>query len=211
MVLKDSAKGREPKALRVPRQSAGILKDWEPSYRAYADAERALVAEPTAVAGALSRSRSGRAVADGIDILFGVEPLGVDFLGTHKLTFAVRAGFVELAAFDQFLVAILRVGTLFVASLGNVLVHGLLVIEVFGRGDGSVLRRRRRRRRRRSRRCGGRNQERDHFGVHAVGRPIAILQLALGVDPLVDDGGGHARPSDQGGEQQKAFHRPVLA
>ena len=51
----------------------------------------------------------------------------------------------------------------------------------------------------------------DHFRMHAVRRPIAVLHLALRVDPLVDDGAGHARPGHQGCEQQKAFHCPILA
>jgi hypothetical protein len=43
---------------------------------------------------------------------FGVEPLGVDFFGAQVLPFAVGAGLVQLAAFDQMLVAILRVRAL---------------------------------------------------------------------------------------------------
>ena len=97
-------------------------------------------------AGTLSSSCSGGAVADVIDIPFGVQPFGVDFFGIHELTFAVGTGLVKPAAFDQFLVAILRLGTLLVASLGNVLRDDLLVIGVFDRGNGGISRRRRGRR-----------------------------------------------------------------
>ena len=42
------------------------------------------------------------------------------------MALAVGPELEELAAFDQFLVALLRVGALFVACLRNILVHRLL-------------------------------------------------------------------------------------
>src|SRR5580658_2249569 len=151
-----------------------------------------------------------RAIAGGVDFTLRVEALGVDFIRGEVLPFAVGAGLVELPAFDQFLVVILRVGALLLAGLLDVAVDGFLVAVLLRRPWGT----------RRRRRAGGPGrrgagdvgtEQLDDFRVDSVRRPVTVLHLALRVDPFVDDGPGHARPGDQGGEQQKAFHCPILA
>ena len=51
-----------------------------------------------------------------------------------------------------------------------------------------------------------RSETLDYFGVHAVRRSIAILDLALRVDPLVNDRGRESRPSHEHRAQKNAFH-----
>jgi hypothetical protein len=51
----------------------------------------------------------------------------------------------------------------------------------------------------------------DQFRMHAIGRAVAVLQFALGIDPFIDDSPGDAGPGNQCREQQKAFHWPILA
>src|ERR1700690_3755602 len=73
------------------------------------------------------------AIAGSVDFTLRVEALGVDFIGGEVLPFAIGAGLVELAAFDQLLVMILRVGALLLAGLIDVAVDGFLVAALFRR------------------------------------------------------------------------------
>src|SRR5580700_6651471 len=143
------------------------------------------------------------AVANRIDVALGVEALGIDFLGGHVLALAVGAWLVDPPALDELLVAFLRIRALLFLSLRNVLVHGALGVAVFrcwvvggslGCRFGSPGRRR-------GRSVAGsvRAEQFDHFCMHAIRRPIAVLQLTLCVDPLVDDSRGQPRPSKQRG------------
>src|SRR5271170_4325454 len=89
-----------------------------------------------------SSAALGGAIAGGVDFALRVEALGVDFIGGEVLPIAIGAGLVELPAFDQFLVVILRVGTLLLAGLFDVAVDGFLVAGLLRRPR--VTRRRRR-------------------------------------------------------------------
>ena len=76
-------------------------------------------------------------------------------------------------------------------------------MRVFGAEDGAG-----------ARRSGVRHMRAEQFhdlGMHAVGRPIAVLHLALCVDPLVHDRRCHARTRQQSRAQQNAFHFQILA
>ena len=79
----------------------------------------------SAVEGNLGRLRC--AIAGAVDLALRIEPLSVDFFGGHELAFAVGSGFVDMPAFDQFLVTVLRFRALLVLDLRNVLIHRLSV------------------------------------------------------------------------------------
>jgi hypothetical protein len=46
-----------------------------------------------------------------------------------------------------------------------------------------------------------RAEELDDLGLDAVRRLVAIVNVAIRVSPLIDDGGGHRGPDDQGTKQ----------
>ena len=80
--------------------------------------------------------RLSRAIAYIVDIALGAEPLGIDFFGGHVLAFTIGSGFIKPATFNEFLIALLRIGALLVPGLRDVLIDGPLVVQILARGRG---------------------------------------------------------------------------